>query len=81
MPTGTSTSRAYLTRLVHPDDRGELDRLCTPTADLPVGAGVRGQVRLPGAGGGWVPVELDARLYQRDEITTQLMVALRVRPE
>jgi len=31
-------------------------------------------------GGGWV-VELDVRLYLRDEITTQLMVALRVRPQ
>jgi len=26
-------------------------------------------------------VELDVRLYRRDEITTQLMVALRVRHE
>jgi len=26
-------------------------------------------------------VELDVRLYRRDEITTQLMVALRVRPQ
>jgi len=32
---------AYLAQLVHPDDRGELDRLCTPPAELPVGASVR----------------------------------------
>jgi len=68
---------AYLAQLVHPDDRGELDRLCTPAAELPVGASVHGQVRLPATAGGWVAVELDARLYLRDEITT-LMVAIRV---
>jgi len=28
---------AYLAQLVHPDNRGELDRLCTPAAELPVG--------------------------------------------
>ncbi len=72
---------AYLAQLVHPDDRGELDRLCTPPAELPVGASVRGQVRLPATAGGWVAAELDARLYLRDEITTQLMVAIRVRPQ
>ncbi len=42
---------------------------------------VRGQGRLPATAGGWVAVELDVRLYLRDEITTQLMVALRVRPQ
>jgi len=30
---------------------------------------------LPATAGGWVPVALDVRLYLRDEITTQLMVA------
>jgi len=36
---------------------------------------------LPATAGGWVAAELDARLYLRDEITTQLMVAIRVRPQ
>jgi len=52
-------------------------------ADLPLGArpSVTGEVRLPATAGGWVAVELDVRLYLRDEITTQRMVALRVRLE
>ncbi len=45
------------------------------------GPSVNGEVRLPATAGGWVAVELDVRLYLRDEITTQLMVAIRVRPE
>jgi len=47
----------------------------------PSGLSVAGQGRLPATAGGWVAVELDVRLYLRDEITTQLMVALRVRHE
>jgi len=42
---------------------------------------VTGQGRLPATAGGWVAMELDVRLYRRDEITTQRMVAMRVRPE
>jgi len=37
--------------------------------------------RTVSVGGGWVSVALDVRLYLRDEITSQLMVALRVRPQ
>jgi len=48
---------------------------------FPLGLSVTGQGRLPATAGGWVAVELDVRLYLRDEITTQLMVALRVRHE
>jgi len=49
-------------------------------AHLPLGArpSVDGEVRLPATAGGWVAVALDVRLYLRDEITTQLMAALRV---
>jgi len=36
---------------------------------------------LPATAGRWVAVALDVRLYLRDEITTQLMVAMRVRPQ
>ncbi len=70
---------AHLRQLVHPNDLGELDRLCSPAADPPVGASVRREVRLPGTGGSWVAGELDARRHLRDEITTQLMVAMRMR--
>jgi len=47
----------------------------------PSGLSVAGQGRLPATAGGWVAVELDVRLYLRDEITTQLMGAMRVRHE
>ncbi len=48
---------------------------------FPSGLSVNGQGRLPATAGGWVAVELDVRLYLRDEITTQVMVAIRVRPQ
>jgi len=41
---------------------------------------VNDEVRLPATASGWVAVELDVRLYLRDEITT-LMVAIRVHHE
>jgi len=43
------------------------------------GLSVNGQGLLAATAGGWVVVELDVRLYLRDEITTQRMVNLRVR--
>jgi len=47
---------------------------------FPLGARPRvtGEVRLPATADGWVAVALNVRLYLRDEITTQLTVALRV---
>jgi len=48
---------------------------------FPLGLSVTGQGRLPATAGGRIAVELDVRLYLREEITTQLMMALRVRPE
>jgi len=72
---------AYLAQLVHPEDRPELDRVCTPATGVAAGINARTTVRLSAAAGGWARVELDARLYLRDEITTQLMVSMQVRPD
>jgi len=38
-------------------------------------------VRLPVTAAGWVAMALDAWLYLRDEITTELLLALRVHPQ
>ncbi len=48
---------------------------------FPSGLSVNGGVRLPTTVGGRVAVALDVRLYLRDAITTQLLVALRVHPQ